>query len=347
MSALNGYHNTTERGRIAQVWRDNLAEEFDRIRNVVEQYPYIAMDTEFPGIVARPTGNVAEYNYQTVKCNVDLLKVIQLGVTFADSHGNLPPGTTTWQFNFKFDQDRDMYAQDSILFLKHSGVDFDRHQKKGIDVQQFGELLMTSGLVINDDVRWISFHGCYDFGYLLKLLTCAPLPQLEADFFERLHDYLPSLYDVKYLLMNVRNLQFNGSFSLQKVSEHFQISRVNPQHQAGPDSLVTGQTFFKLMETYFDNQIDDSKYSGVIYGLGAGTPPKFLLNSNASVEQQQEWASPDYQSSCVGMCDCTKVELNNTCSHHSNHVFSGFSKTKSKGNTSLWVTCSNLLSSAF
>jgi len=165
-----------------------------------------------------------------------------------------------------------MYAQDSILFLKHSGVDFDRHQKQGIDVQEFGELLMTSGLVINDDVKWISFHGCYDFGYLLKLLTCAPLPQSEAGFFERLHDYLPSLYDVKYLLMNVRNFQFNGSFSLQKVAEQFQIPGPGPPHQAGPDSLLTGQIFFKLMETYFDNQIDDSKYSGVIYGLGAGTP---------------------------------------------------------------------------
>lgn len=80
-------------------------EEFDRIREVVERYQYIAMDTEFPGIVARPTGNFLntnEYNYQTIKCNVDLLKVIQLGVTFADSHGNLPPGTSTWQFNFRF-----------------------------------------------------------------------------------------------------------------------------------------------------------------------------------------------------------------------------------------------------
>jgi hypothetical protein len=39
-------------------------------------------------------------------------------------------------------------------------------------VFRFGELMMTSGLVLMDNVRWISFHSGYDFGYLLKLLTC-------------------------------------------------------------------------------------------------------------------------------------------------------------------------------
>lgn len=33
---------------------------------------------------------------------MDLLKIIQLGVTFADEHGNLPRNVCTWQFNFKF-----------------------------------------------------------------------------------------------------------------------------------------------------------------------------------------------------------------------------------------------------
>lgn len=46
-------------------------------RQVVERYPYVAMDTEFPGVVARPVGDVtaADYQYKTLKCNVDLLKV--------------------------------------------------------------------------------------------------------------------------------------------------------------------------------------------------------------------------------------------------------------------------------
>lgn len=135
-----------------------------------------------------------------------------------------------------------MYAQDSIDFLRESGIDFGTHQNNGIDIHEFGELIISSGnvlhggtgnffvigfcyvgLVMNKDVKWISFHGSYDFGYLLKLLTCAPLPDSEAQFFELLHDFFPALYDIKYLLKNCRNLQLSGGVSLQKVAEHLEV----------------------------------------------------------------------------------------------------------------------------
>ncbi len=109
-----------------------------------------------------------------------------------------------------------MFAQDSIELLKQSGIDFAKMEARGIDVSNFGELLMSSGIVLNEDVRatvnshslnqpcafaicsksvttcclqqvkWITFHSGYDFGYLLKVLTCQPLPKTEADFFELL-----------------------------------------------------------------------------------------------------------------------------------------------------------------
>ena len=62
-------------------------------------------DTEFPGVVARPIGSFStntDYQYQTLRCNVDLLKIIQLGLSFFDKHGNFAEGCPTWQFNFKF-----------------------------------------------------------------------------------------------------------------------------------------------------------------------------------------------------------------------------------------------------
>jgi len=63
-------------------------------------------DTEFPGVVARPIGefrSTADYQYQLLRCNVDLLKIIQIGFTFMDENGKSPSPVSTWQFNFNFD----------------------------------------------------------------------------------------------------------------------------------------------------------------------------------------------------------------------------------------------------
>lgn len=91
----------------------------------------------------------------------------------------------------------DMFAQDSIEMLKQCGIDFDKFEKDGIDIIRFGELLTMSGLVLNDDVKWLSFHSSYDFGYLLKTLTCDGLPQDETAFLDLLHTFFPCIYDVK------------------------------------------------------------------------------------------------------------------------------------------------------
>jgi len=97
------------------------------IRNLIERYPYVAMDTEFPGVVARPIGSFktsSDYHYQTMRCNVELLKLIQIGITLADDEGNFPQDISTWQFNFHFSLSEDMYAPDSLDLLQKSGIDF-------------------------------------------------------------------------------------------------------------------------------------------------------------------------------------------------------------------------------
>ncbi|KAJ3235880.1 CCR4-NOT transcription complex subunit 7 [Chytriomyces hyalinus] len=249
---------------IKDVWAHTLEAEMEVLRELVEKYPCISMDTEFPGVVARPIGNFktsADYQYQTLRCNVDLLKIIQLGITFADEDGNTPPGTSTWQFNFKFNLNDDMYAQDSIDLLTKSGIDFKRHEEYGIEVEHFGEILISSGFVLLNEVKWISFHSGYDFGYLLKVATCAPMPAEESDFFELMNLYFPCVYDIKYLMKSCKNLKGG----LQDVADDLQIARIGPQHQAGSDSLLTSKTFFKMRETFFDDHIDDDKYMGYLY----------------------------------------------------------------------------------
>lgn len=259
---------TNEECGIKEVYASNLHEEFEHMRRIVDQFCFIAMDTEFPGVVARPIGefkSTADYQYQLLRCNVDLLKLIQVGITFLSDKGDMPDKFTTWQFNFKFSLGEDMYAQDSIDLLTNSGIKFKKHEEDGIDFGDFAELLITSGLVLNDKVKWISFHSGYDFGYLLKLLTDCQLPADENEFFELLQIYFPAIYDVKYVMKSCRSLKGG----LQEVADQLKIERIGPQHQAGSDSLLTGLTFFRMKQLFFEDSLDDGLYCGHLFGLGA------------------------------------------------------------------------------
>ena len=76
---------------------------------------------------------------------MDLLKIIQLGLTFLDEQGNLPEaGPSTWQFNFKFNLTEDMYAEESVGLLQNSGIQFSKHEQEGINPNMFAGELFTN-----------------------------------------------------------------------------------------------------------------------------------------------------------------------------------------------------------
>ncbi|KJE97425.1 CCR4-NOT transcription complex [Capsaspora owczarzaki ATCC 30864] len=139
-----------------------------------------------------------------------------------------------------------------------------RFEADGIDVHHFAELLIPSGIVLNDQIKWISFHSGYDFAYLLKVLTCTALPTEESDFFSLLYLYFPCIYDIKFMMRSCKHLKGG----LQDVSDDLEVERYGPQHQAGSDSMLTAFAFFKMRQLFFEDNIDDSKFQGHIYGLG-------------------------------------------------------------------------------
>ncbi|RYP18383.1 hypothetical protein DL765_003995 [Monosporascus sp. GIB2] len=298
------------KARIRDVWKHNLEEEMAMLRDLVEDYPYIAMDTEFPGIVGRPMGNFrgkSDYHYQCLRVNVDLLKVIQIGISLFNEKGETPPERPnppamdmapngrrnanqgqvplTWQFNFKYSLKDEMYNQASIESLQQAGIDFNLMDRDGIEPTAFASLLTTSGLVCFDNVKWLSFHGGYDFGYLTKILSNNVLPKDEFEFDAIMKKWFPTTYDVKHLMKYAVKLHNSGMLSpadpasteimqkfeqksgLESIAEALKIKRVGAAHQAGSDSLLTGKVFFQLRERIYNGDIPDD-HIGKIWGLG-------------------------------------------------------------------------------
>ncbi|KAK4569943.1 CCR4-NOT core DEDD RNase subunit [Recurvomyces mirabilis] len=303
-------------GRIREVWRHNLDAEMAVLRELIMKYPYVSMDAEFPGIVARPIGNFAgskaEYHYQTLRANVDILKPIQIGITLWTPEGELPPTQPdpallsqlnsrkapyqpsvmflpcTWQFNFAFDLNQDMFAESSIEMLqKGGGVNFEQHQEHGITLETFGSLLTTSGLAFSDEVNWLSFHSGYDFGYLIKLLSNDALPASQGDFFELVKTFFPRLWDIKSLLRHAQRQNQLGRMGvegnrvlstlgqrsgLQDLADELGCTRVGLPHTGGSDAWLTGQVFWAMRSKIFGGNLDE-ELADQIYGLHGVAAP--------------------------------------------------------------------------
>lgn len=233
-----------------------------------------------------------------------MLKVIQIGLALFNEDGEQPPARPSstdsvdlrragnqaplpyaWQFNFKFSLKDDMYNQISIESLQQAGIDFALLERDGIDPHEFASLLIPSGLVCFEDVRWISFHGGYDFGYLTKLLVCRALPCDEVEFDQVMKLYFPSTYDVKHLMKHAIKLHNSGMLTpadpssteilqkfeqksgLEHIAETLKLKRIGSAHQAGSDSLLTGRVFFELRKRIFAGDIADD-HLGKVWGLG-------------------------------------------------------------------------------
>jgi hypothetical protein len=250
---------------IVEVWEDNFEEEMEKISELLRDYNFVAMDTEFPGICIQ---GEAYTGYNLIRSNVDALKLIQVGISLSNESG-VSPSVSTWQFNLKFDLKVDQSSPESIDMLKEAGINFDELAEKGIEPLHFADVVFSSGLLLNEDVKWITFHGAFDFAYLIKVVSNTALPTNQDKFNTTLKLYFPSVYDIKIIMKEVNELR---SGSLSKLARDLELKRIGTMHQAGSDSELTLRCFFKLKEYYFKNGIQE-KLCNKVFGLNLDYPP--------------------------------------------------------------------------
>lgn len=86
----------------------------------------------------------------------------------------------------------------------------------------FASQLMTTGLLCNSNVVWITFDGATDFGYLLSLFEGLPVCQVE--FWERLGWYFRNWYDLKEMKRELHN------GGLERTIQYCGLRRIGTMH---------------------------------------------------------------------------------------------------------------------
>ncbi|XP_074562286.1 putative CCR4-associated factor 1 homolog 11 [Curcuma longa] len=270
------------RVEVRSVWAYNLDQEFALIRSALPFHPFVALDTEYPGIVVTSKNPyctlTVTQRYDLIRANVDVLRIVQVGLTLSDAAGNLPytlynDGTFVryvWEFNFRdFDIDRDRYAPSSVELLKANDIDFQKNKAYGIDSRCFAMHLMTSDLLSLGHfsiVSWVTFQGAYDFAFLVKMLNGDnKLPQTLHEFLALVRYYFGErVFDVKHLSKHCRGL-YGG---LEKVASTVQVERaVGCRHQSGSDSLLTWQVFYQIASRVNPELINRLEHKGVLFDL--------------------------------------------------------------------------------
>ncbi|KAH0992311.1 hypothetical protein GBA52_003794 [Prunus armeniaca] len=236
--------------KIRGVWAHNFHQELSQFDHCLHRFPVISFDTEFPGFLRdTPRDALEDQRYEDVKFNVESLKLLQLGFTLSDAHGNIGG---TWEFHLSgFNEKSDPHVVASISLLKRNGLDFARLGQFGISVTEFvfgflRVLRIHRGL---HDLTWVCFHGLYDLAYLLKLLTQKPLPDSVVMFAKALGVVFGTIYDVKFMARYCRGF-FGGEIGLARVAKLLDVERSGEAHQAGSDSLLTAAVFSKMNATF-------------------------------------------------------------------------------------------------
>lgn len=184
----------------------------------------------------RPAQMSFPNSYAKYQTNSQYMKLIQIGMTFADINGICPENIHTWQFHFSFDVNTDTYKNESVGMLHSHNLPFNRLILEGINPVAFGSALIENGLLYNPRVLWVCFHGSSDFCYLLGTALNCDLPVTYKEFLALMQVVFPAgIYDLKN--------EWQGS--LETMGSNCNLIRRGESHQAGSDAHLTMQIYLQ------------------------------------------------------------------------------------------------------
>ncbi|KAF6137921.1 hypothetical protein GIB67_041794 [Kingdonia uniflora] len=279
-----------EERKMREIWSSNLTAEMIKMDKAARECRYVSIDTEFPGFLKSSARDADLFKcYEDLEFNVSNLKLIQLGLTFSDVNRlQSRTGDKTWQINFKdFNPSSDIHVSRSIELLTRSGIDFQRNKEEGVDSKLFTEKF-NNIIHYNPNLKWITFHGLYDLAYLVKLLNNNQLPTCLDGFLQVLRDTFGELYDVKYMA----GFLLRGEIGLERLANILEVKRIGASHQAGSDSLLTNDIFWKIKNQL--SNINEDKYQDCLYGTAK--EPIFLHFYWAKVNKNHPIFDPTQRS---------------------------------------------------
>lgn len=300
---------------IKEVWSSNLEHEFQALRTFINDKTskvFIAIHQEIPGIVARPVGTFkssSDYHFQTLRANSDLLNLIQLSLCVIKISKNETISTPViWQFNFLYDLTKEMYNEEHLAMLAQtSQINFQLLLTHGIPHFEFAELMIESGLILDDNINWVSFHAGYDLGFFVSLLLNDDLPVDEPDFYWWCAKYFPNFYDLKYIGNQILNKSTtNGAGgtnsntldektnkpSIEYLAEELHLLPISPAiRQHFTNSTFHSQQLTSTLHAYLSmecfkellrrsNMTLLSRFKGTIWGLGTFSGGTSINNTN-------------------------------------------------------------------
>ena len=175
-----------------------------------------------------------------------------------------------WSFH-EFNPRVHRHAPDSVRLLAASGVDLAAHRARGVSARAFAALLMSSGLVCNPGVAWVTFCSAYDFAYLVKVLMGRKLPRALPEFLRYVRVYFgAAVYDVKHMARVACDSYGEVALlgGLERVAGALRVRRAAGRgHLAASDSVLTWDTFREMARLYFPKEGSLDVCAGVLYGL--------------------------------------------------------------------------------